>query len=141
MKCSIDVHYIQLKLLLFFSSTVPLLCATGAGAAQLEWWLHGAGATVQYPMSKGKGKAPERWWGVCVCEIEFRIKPHTRQRCSEGSNIPCAHQEPETPQRLRQHCVWLPPEEVRVSSGLLQGRGSGCSRPGYGISPLGGGCH
>ena len=31
--------------------------------------------------------------------------------------------------------------EVWVSSGLLQGRGSGCSRPGYGISPLGGGRH
>ena len=36
---------------------------------------------------------------------------------------------------------WVSPEEVRVSSGLLQGRGSGCSRPGYGISPLGGGHH
>ena len=31
--------------------------------------------------------------------------------------------------------------EVWVSSGLPQGQGSGCSRPGYGISPLGGGCH
>ena len=36
---------------------------------------------------------------------------------------------------------WVSPEEVRVSSGLLKGRGSGCSRPGYGISPLGGGHH
>ena len=38
-------------------------------------------------------------------EITFRIKPHTRQRCSEVSKITCAHQDPETPQRLRQNCV------------------------------------
>ena len=30
-------------------------------------------------------------------EIEFRIKPHTCQRCLESSNKPCVHQEPETP--------------------------------------------
>ena len=51
-------------------------------------------------------------------EIAFRIKPHTCQRCSEGSNTPCAHQDPETPQRLRQNCVGVSPEEVRVSRGL-----------------------
>ena len=38
-------------------------------------------------------------------------------------------------------CVWVSPVEVQVSSGLLQGQGSGCSRLGYGISPLGGGRH
>ena len=38
-------------------------------------------------------------------EIAFRIKPHTRLRHLEGSNIPCAHQDPETPQRLNQTCV------------------------------------
>ena len=27
----------------------------------------------------------------------FRIKPHTHQRCSEGSNKPCAYRDPETP--------------------------------------------
>ena len=31
-------------------------------------------------------------------EITFRIKHHTCQRHSDGSNKPCAHQEPETPQ-------------------------------------------
>ena len=31
--------------------------------------------------------------------------------------------------------------KVQVSSGLHKGRASGCSRPGYGISPLGGGHH
>ena len=67
-------------------------------------------------MSKGKGEAPA---GL----LRFVIKPHTQQRCSEGSNIPCAQQDPETPQRLRQNCVWVSPEEVQVSSGLLRGQG------------------
>ena len=53
----------------------------------------------------------------------FRIKSHTHQRNSEGSNNPCVHQDPETPQRLSQNCVWVSPVEVRVSSGLPQGQG------------------
>ena len=53
----------------------------------------------------------------------FRIKPHTHQRHSEGSNKPCVHQDPGTPQRLSQNCVWVSPVEVPASSGLLQGRG------------------
>ena len=31
----------------------------------------------------------------------FRIKPHTHQGSSEGSNIPCTQQDTETSQRLR----------------------------------------
>ena len=43
-------------------------------------------------------------------------------RDSGSSNKPCAHQDPETPQRLRQNCVfWVSPAVGRVSSGLLQG--------------------
>ena len=56
-------------------------------------------------------------------EIAFRIKPHTCQRRSEDSNIPCVHQDPETPQRLRQNYVWVSFEEAQVSSGLLWGQG------------------
>ena len=69
-------------------------------------------------------------------EIAFRIKSHTHQRHSEGSNKSCEHQDPETPQRLRQNCVWL---LWRYGSAVdcRRGRGSGCSRLGYGISPLG----
>ena len=40
-----------------------------------------------------------------IALTRFRIKPHTLQRPSEGSNIPCVHQDPKTPQRLRQNCV------------------------------------
>ena len=39
------------------------------------------------------------------CKITFKIKPHIVQRHSEGSNKPCAHQDPEMPQRLSQNCV------------------------------------
>jgi len=54
-------------------------------------------------------------------ETVFRIKPLTHQRHSEGSNKPCAHQDPETPQSLSQNCVSLSPRKVQVSSGLPQG--------------------
>ena len=56
-------------------------------------------------------------------KIGFRIKPHTHQRCSEGSSKPCVHQDPETPQRLRQNHIWVSPDEVQVSSGLQQRQG------------------
>ena len=45
-------------------------------------------------------------------KIAFRIKPHNRQRRSEGSNKPYMHQDPETPQRLSQNCVQVSPAEV-----------------------------
>ena len=49
-------------------------------------------------------------------------KHHSPERCSEGSNKPCAHlEDPETPQRPSQNCVWVSPEKVRVSSGQGQG--------------------
>ena len=62
-------------------------------------------------------------------------------RDAQRAQMNLAHQDPETPQRLSQNCVWVSPVEVWVSSGLPQGRGSGCSRPGSGISSLGGGHH
>ena len=71
-------------------------------------------------------------------KITFRIKSHTPQRHSEGSNKPCAHHNSETPQRRSQNCVWVSPAEVQVSSGLLQGQGLLVQQTGYDISPLGG---
>jgi len=38
-------------------------------------------------------------------KITFRIKPHAHQKCLEGSNKPCVHQDPEITQRLSQNCV------------------------------------
>ena len=53
----------------------------------------------------------------------FRIKLDSCQRPSEGSDKTCAHQDPATPQRLRQNCVCVSAGEVQISSGLLQGQG------------------
>ena len=64
--------------------------------------------------------------------------PCAHQRCLEGSNKPCVHPDPEIPQRLSQNCVCVSPVEVWSAVDCCRGRGSGCSRPGYGISPLGG---
>ena len=87
----------------------------------LEQWLRGAEATLRrYHMSKGKEKPQQNGRRG---EAAFRIKPHTCQRHSEGSNISCAHQDPEIPQRLRQNCVGMSPVEVQASSGLPQGQG------------------
>ena len=75
-------------------------------------------------------------------EFTFRIKPHSRQRHSEGSNKSCVHQDPGTPQRLRQNCVWASPIGVWVSSGLPQGQGLwvqqtwGWQKPSWRRSPL-----
>ena len=39
-------------------------------------------------------------------KIVFRIKPHTCQRCSEGTNKPCVHQDEETPTETeRETCL------------------------------------
>ena len=92
------------------------------GCAALEWWLYGAGVTLRrYSMSKGKWKSLSKMVGGTKSHLESN--PKTCQRCSEGSNKPCVHQDPETPQRLRQNCVWVSPVEVRVSRGLLQEEG------------------
>ena len=104
----------------------------------LEQWLRGAEATLRrYHMSKGKEKPQQNGRRG---EIAFRIKSHTRQRCLEGSNLMCTRTQ-------RPHRDW----DRTVFECLLRrygsavdcwkGRGSGCSRPGYGISPLGGGHH
>ena len=65
-------------------------------------------------------------------KITFRIKPHTHQRVQ--TYLVCNRTQ--RPQRLRQSCAWVFPEEVRVSSGLLQGQWLWCSRLEYGISAL-----
>ena len=71
------------------------------------------------PMLKGKGEAQQD--DRCG-EIAFRIKPHTCQRCLEGSNKTSCAPVPETPRDwarlpLSVSC------EVRVSSGLPQRQG------------------
>ena len=64
---------------------------------------------IRYPSPRAKEKPQQ---DSRRGEIAVRIQPHTHQRHSEGSSKPCAYQNPETPQRLRQNCVWVSPEKV-----------------------------
>ena len=76
-------------------------------------------------------------------EFVFKIKSHSLQRCSEGSNKPWVHQDPGTLQRLRQNCLSISCGGTGsyTAVGCYRDRGSGCSRLGYGVSPLRGGHH
>ena len=74
----------------------------------------------RYPTSRAKEKPQQ---DGSRGKITFRIKPHTCQIRSNGSNKPHAHQGPKTPQRLSQSWVWVSPVEVQVSSALRQGQG------------------
>ena len=63
----------------------------------------GPGAAVRrYPCPRAKEK-PQK--DGRRGEFAFRIKPHSRERCSEGSNKPCVHQDTETPERVKHNCV------------------------------------
>ena len=71
----------------------------------------------------------------------FRIKPQTCQRHSE-TQTNLVHTRMQRPHRdqartVFEYLLW------RYGSAVdcCRGRSSGYSRPGYGISPLGGGCH
>ena len=98
----------------------------GAAAVVLEWlW-----GDIPRPRAKENLQQDGRRG-----ETVFRIKLYTRQRCLEGTNVSFVHQDPETPQWLRQNCeclLW----RYRSAVDCCRGGSSGCSRPGYGISPL-----
>ena len=71
----------------------------------------------------------------------FRIKPHIHQQCSEGSNKPCVHQDPETPTEtetelcLSVSCGGSGQQWTVAEAGALGAADL------YGISPLRGGRH
>ena len=75
------------------------------------------------PMAKEKPQQDDRRG-----EITFRIKPHTHQSVQKAQTKH-VHQGLETPERLPLS-VWVSPVAAQVSSGLLQGWDSVCSRPG-----------
>ena len=95
------------------------------------------GTTLRrYPTSKGKGKAPARWQEG-QDQVQNQTLPEMLRRLKQTFCAPGPKHPTETETELCPNVSC----GVRVSSGLLQGRGSGGSRPGYGISPLGGGRH
>jgi len=78
-------------------------------------------------------------WGAKLC---LESNPIPARDARKAHTKPCAHQE--TPQRLNQTCLWVFEHllwRYRSAVACHRGRGSGCSRPTCGISPLGGGRH
>ena len=67
----------------------PKLQLTAEPPSTEECWIPPKKDTP-HPRAKEK---PQQ--GGRRAEIVFRIKPHTHQRCSEGSNKPHEHQDPE----------------------------------------------
>ena len=138
---------------------LPWLCSAGCVALERLW------GDTPHPRAKEKPQqdirhwssscmVPEQFWGDTPCprsekpqqdgrrgKFALRIKPHSLQRCSEGSgNLMCTRT-----QRPHRDWDWTVSECLLWRSGsavdCCRGRGSGCSRPGYGISPLEGGRH
>ena len=91
--------YQEMELCSFSPARTPKLQFSAEQPLAEECWIPPKKDT---PHSKEKEKSQQDGRRG---EIEFRIKPHTRQRCLESSNKSCVHQELETPQRLSQICV------------------------------------
>ena len=114
-----------------------------------SWWWTGRPGVLWFMGSQRVGHdwATELNWTELNLLPESRLQTKTLSRCvyvdaQMAQTKPCAHEE--TSQRLSQTCLWVFEWILRryVSAvACHRGRGSGCSRPGCGISPLGGDCH
>ena len=131
------------------------------GCVALEWlWGDTPCPRVEKPQQDGRHWSSdfamlEQLWGDIPCprakekpqqdgrrgKITFRIKPYIHQRCSEGSNISWAHQDPENLRDWDRTVFGCLLRRYWSEEDCCGGRGSGCSSPGYGISLLGGGHH
>ena len=103
-------------------SSISYSCSGLSVLNQFIWFIWGSGLCFTRIKDSSWAKEKPQKDGRRG-KFTFRIKPHSLQRCSEGSNTTCAHQDPGTPQRPRQNFVWEPPVEVQVSRGLPQGQG------------------
>ena len=97
------------------------------------------------PMLKGKGEAQQD--DRCG-EIAFRIKPHTCQRCLEGSNKTSCAPVPETPETGSDYLwvfecfLWGTGQQwPAAEAGALAAANLGANHTAWGMSPLGGGHH
>ena len=85
----------------------------------------------RYPISKAKGETPARWYDGQ--NITFRIRPHTHQRCLEGSK----KTKPDL--LLSVSCGGMGQQWPSEGIGALAAADPGGVA--CGISPLGGGRH
>ena len=70
----------------------------GAGAVAAQHWSE----FEEIPHVQGQRRSPNKMVEVVKSHLESNPTPN---RNAEGSNKPCMHQDPETPQRLSQNCV------------------------------------
>ena len=70
----------------------------------------------RYPLYKGKGEAS----GM---KSHLASSPIPARQTLRGLKQTLCKPRPKIPQRPRQNCVWVSPEEVQVSSGRPQGQG------------------
>ena len=99
----------------------------------------GTGAAVRrYPMSKGKGEAPARLEGT-NSRLESNPIPTRDAKRAQTNHVHSRTQGPyrDWDRTVFEHLLWRYVSAVDCR----RDRGSGCSRPGCGISPLGGGHH
>ena len=88
---------------------------------------------------QGQRRSPSKTVGGANSHLESNPIP-ARDAQRAHTNLVCTRtQRPhrDWDRTVSEHLLW------RYGSAVdcCRGRGSGCSRPGYGISPLGGGCH
>ena len=83
------------------------------------------------PHIQGQRRSPSKTVGGAKSHLESN--PISARDTQKAQTKTCSHQDPETPQRLSQTCLWafeylLQRHGSPVAS--RRGRGSGCSRPG-----------
>ena len=84
---------------------------------------------------QGQRRSPRKMVGGAKLHLESN--PIPARDAQRAQTKPCAHQE--TPQRLSQTSLWVfecPLQRYESAVICHRSRGSGCSRPGYGLSPL-----
>ena len=86
------------------------------------------------PHIQGQRRSPSKMVGGAKLHLDSN--PIPARDVPRDQTKPCAHQE--TPQRLSQTAFECLLQRYGSAVACHRGRGSGCSRPGCGISPLGG---
>ena len=92
----------------------------------------------RYPPSKGKGEAPGRWQERCN-QVQNQT-PHPSETLGGLKQTLCAP-EPRGPSETDRAVSEYLAQRYESAVACRKDGGSGCSRPGYGRSPLGGDCH
>ena len=98
-----------------------LLCLSAALPGS---WSRSGSDCEEIPHVQDQRRNPSKMVGGAKSHLESNPIPARKaQRPQTNLVPPTPAQDPETPQRLRQNCVWVSPVEVRVSKGLPQGQG------------------